>query len=168
MAQTKTLSWGKCTIFVRKLGKEIKKWIKIPTPVEDSTQLNPTKGDKKEAKIEGGDNEAVRYNKNTYDLTASIRIAPEQPKPVVDHDGIIGGEYEVVVAPEDPAAIAIKIDRSVMSAGPSFTAAEGIIQEYTWDALKPEEGDTVKYGIAKVTDTEGDISIDFTEQVIEE
>lgn len=169
MAQTKTLSWGECCIYVRKLAQEAAKWIKFPTPVEDSTQLEPTKGDKKEAKIEGGDNEAVRYGKNTYALNCNVRIAPEQPKPVVDHDGIISGEYEVIVVPEDPAAIAIKIDRSVMSAGPSFNASDGIIQEYTWDALKPESGDTVKYGLAKVSsDVESGITIEFTEQEVNE
>ncbi|MEQ2602876.1 hypothetical protein [Phocaeicola vulgatus] len=58
------LSWGKCTIKIGKLqssGEAPSSWIDIPTPVENSTKLTPTKGAKKEAKIEGGENEAVKY-----------------------------------------------------------------------------------------------------------
>lgn len=169
MTKTKTLSWGQCKIIVRKIGKKSAKWLLFPIPVEDSTQLEATKGAKKEAKIEGGENEAVRYDKNTYSLAANVRIAPEQPKPVVDHDGSVDGEYEVVVVPENPKAIAIKIDRSTISAGPSFNASEGIIQEYTWDALKPDSGDTVKYGIATLKETEGVIEdVEFEEIEIDE
>lgn len=63
------LSWGKCTIKIGKLqssGEAPSSWIDIPTPVENSTKLTPTKGAKKEAKIEGGENEAVKYAANTY------------------------------------------------------------------------------------------------------
>lgn len=52
------LSWGKCTIKIGKLqssGEAPSSWIDIPTPVENSTKLTPTKGAKKEAKIEGGE-----------------------------------------------------------------------------------------------------------------
>ena len=61
------LSWGKCTIKIGKLqssGEAPSSWIDIPTPVENSTKLTPTKGAKKEAKIEGGENEAVKYAAN--------------------------------------------------------------------------------------------------------
>ena len=57
------LSWGKPTIKIGKLGdgsKAPSSWIDIPTPVENSTKLTPTKGTKREAKIEGGENEAVK------------------------------------------------------------------------------------------------------------
>ena len=47
------LAWGKPRIFVKKLGVG-GSWIELPTPVEGSTQLSTTKGDKNEAKIEGG------------------------------------------------------------------------------------------------------------------
>ena len=48
------LSWGKCTIKIGKRqssGEAPSSWIDIPTPVENSTKLTPTKGAKKEAKI---------------------------------------------------------------------------------------------------------------------
>ena len=69
----KPIGWGKCSIIVKDLDVENSKWIKLPTPKEDSTQLQPTKGDKKEATVEGGENEDVKYGKNKYELAYTIR-----------------------------------------------------------------------------------------------
>ena len=54
------IGWGKPRIFVKDLDDQSAKWIELPTPVEDSTQLSTEKGDKQEAKIEGGENEIGR------------------------------------------------------------------------------------------------------------
>lgn len=92
------LSWGKCTIKIGKLqssGEAPSSWIDIPTPVENSTKLTPTKGAKKEAKIEGGENEAVKYAANTYTFEFEIRAGKGRRKPVEDTDGVITGEYAV-------------------------------------------------------------------------
>lgn len=67
MADKITISWGRPKIEVKKVGES--EWKVFATPVEDSTQLETTQGDKLEAKIEGGENEAVRYKSNTYQLT---------------------------------------------------------------------------------------------------
>ena len=51
------LSWGKCAIWLGKLGASDaapSSWTKVPTPVESSTILTPTKGEKTEAKIDNG------------------------------------------------------------------------------------------------------------------
>lgn len=147
------LSWGKCRIFLGKRGtsdEEPSSWIEVPTPVENSTTLTPTKGTKTEAKIEGGDNEAVRYAKNTYALVFQIRGAKDREKPVEDDDGVIEGEYSVKVMPEDPTAPGITIKKSTLSMSPSFSTADGIIWEYTADALKPDEGNSVVFEV--VTD----------------
>ena len=72
------LSWGKCKIWIGKLGDSDtppSSWTEVPTPVENSTVLTGTKGDKTEAKVEGGEVEAVKYGKNTYTLTFNIRAA---------------------------------------------------------------------------------------------
>lgn len=98
------LSWGKCTIKIGKLqssGEAPSSWIDIPTPVENSTKLTPTKGAKKEAKIEGGENEAVKYAANTYTFEFEIRAGKGRRKPVEDTDGVITGEYAVKLQPED-------------------------------------------------------------------
>lgn len=57
------IGWGKPRIFIKDLDAVSPAWEELPTPVEDSTQLTTTKGDKKEAKIEGGENEDVKYGK---------------------------------------------------------------------------------------------------------
>ena len=158
------LSWGKPGIYVGKLGGEgattYKKW---PTPVLDSTQLATTKGDKTEAKIEGGENEAVRYSKNTYALTLNIRAAAGRKKPVADSDGIVPGEYSLVLVPEDPTAPGMKIDRAVVSVEDTWNSADGGVWIYTFDALKPTEGDQVKWGIATVTGTDEAPTVSFVE-----
>ena len=112
------LSWGKCTIKIGKLqssGEAPSSWIDIPTPVENSTKLTPTKGAKKEAKIEGGENEAVKYAANTYTFEFEIRAGKGRRKPVEDTDGVITGEYAVKLQPEDKTVEGIIIDRSVLS-----------------------------------------------------
>ena len=64
------LSWGKPTIEFGKCGANgaaPTTWTELAyDPVESSTKLTPTKGEKKEAKVEGGENEAVKYARNTY------------------------------------------------------------------------------------------------------
>ena len=62
------IGWGKPRIFVKDLDASSPKWEELPTPVEDSTQLTTTKGDKQEAKIEGGENEDVKYGKTPMSL----------------------------------------------------------------------------------------------------
>ena len=158
------LSWGKCWIYVKKVAEEASKYIKFPVPVENSTQLNTTQGTKQEAKIEGGENEAVRYGRNTYALVSQVRIAANRLKPLADSDGKISGMYEVIVSPEDASAIGIKIDSAVVSCVTSYTSQDGLIAEYTFDAVKPAKGDTVKLGTVTVTgeDTEGE-SVTFAE-----
>ena len=66
------IGWGKPRVFIKDLDASAPKWEELPTPVEDSTQLTTTKGDKQEAKIEGGENEDVKYGKNTYALALNI------------------------------------------------------------------------------------------------
>lgn len=143
------LSWGKPKIWIGKRGEmdaEPSSWIEVPTPVENSTVLTPTKGEKKEAKIEGGENEAVKYAKNTYALTFQIRAAKDREKPVEDVDGTIEGEYALKLQPEDPTAPGLDIAKGVLSMMPSYSSEDGIMWEYTLDVLVPKEGgDSIKF-----------------------
>ncbi len=158
------LSWGKPSIYVGKLdGSNAVTYKKWYTPVLDSTQLETTKGDKSEAKIEGGENEAVRYAKNTYALTLSIRAAKGRKKPVSDSDGIVAGEYSLILVPEDPTAPGLKIDRATISVEDTWSAADGGTWAYTFDALKPATGDQVKWGVATVSGTDETPTISFVE-----
>lgn len=137
------LSWGKCTIWIGKLGEEDaapSEWTKVPTPVENSTVLTATKGDKTEAKVEGGEVEAVKYGKNTYSLAFNIRAAKGRKKPVEDKNGTIDGNYAVKLQPEDPTVEGLDIKKATLSMLPSFSTADGTIWQYTADVLLPEDG----------------------------
>lgn len=144
------LSWGKPTIKIGKLqanGEAPQSWVDIPTPVENSTKLTPTKGTKVEAKVEGGENEDVRYGKNTYAFEFEIRAAKGRQKPFEDNDGVIEGEYAVKLQPEDPTVEGIIIDRGTLSMEPTYDTENGTKWKYTLDALKPKSGNTVKFEV---------------------
>lgn len=136
------LSWGKPTIeFAECNGAEALKWKSIGyDPVEGSTKLTPTKGEKKEAKVEGGEVEAVKYAKSTFAFEFEVRAAKGRTKPITDLDGVIEGEYAFRLTPEDPECEGILIERSIVSLEETFDAAEGKKWKYTVDVLKPAGG----------------------------
>lgn len=152
------LNWGKPRLFIKDLDSENPKWEELPTPVQDSTTLETTKGDKQEAKIEGGENEDVKYSRNTYALNLSIRAAKGRKRPINDEDGVVNHNYAIVLQPEDVTTQGLAIEKSAVSVEDTFSAADGGIWAYAFDALKPAKGRQVKWGIVTVTDTEGDIT----------
>lgn len=133
------LSWGKPTIKVKKLGDESSTAVEFKTPVEDSTQLTTSKGDKTEAKVEGGGIEAVKYKRNTYALEFTIRLAKGEKKPIDDLDGVISGEYSLELTPEEAGAVGITMERCILSVEDAYTSADGITLKYTADAMIPED-----------------------------
>lgn len=148
------LSWGKPKMKIAKLdtqGAVTGSWIEIPTPIEGTTQMNVQKGQKREAKIEGGENEAVKYAANTYALEFEIRSAKGRNKPIEDVDGIISGEYALLLQPEDPTADGIQIDRAVVSVEDSYDSENGIKWKYTFDVVKPKKGEQVKYKVINLS-----------------
>lgn len=161
------LSWGKCTLFLLKSGDT--KWKRLVTPVEDSTNLTPTQGDKLEAKIEGGTNEAVKYKSNTYQLAYNIRKAQGRKQPVANKDGVVSAEYSVLMQPEDPTTDGFYIERTSVNVQDTYTTADGAIWQITHDALEPTKGNTVKWGTVTTSVTgSGDSAVNkvsFTENV---
>lgn len=153
------IGWGKPRIFKKRIdsGNE-GAWEEVPIPVEDSTTLETTKGDKTEAKLEGGSNEDVKYGANTYALAYTIRVAKGKVQPFEQNDGYVAGEYKVALQPEDPAVPGFLIDKSVVSAEDGFSTAEGGSIVYTHDALKPDNGNQIKWGVIKVTESDGTIT----------
>lgn len=147
------LSWGKPSIEFGKCGVNgaaPSAWTRLPyDPVENSTKLTPTKGEKKEAKVEGGENEAVKYAKNTFVFEFEVRAALGRTKPIEDNDGVIDGEYAFRITPEDAACEGILIDRSVVSMEETFDTAEGKKWKYAVDVLKPATGNQVKPYLAQ-------------------
>jgi hypothetical protein len=142
------LSWGKPKIEFGKCGADGSApitWTVLPyTPVENSTKLTPTKGAKKEAKIEGGENEAVKVAKSTYVFEFEVRAAKGRTKPIVDDDGVIDGEYAFRLTPADPECEGFLIEKSTASMEETFDAENGKKWKYTIDVLKPATGSQIK------------------------
>ena len=157
------IGWGKPHIFIKELGDVDAIWEEVPTPAEGTTELATEKGDKQEAKLEGGANEDVRYNKNTYALSFTIRAAKGRKKLMKDEDGIITSNYSIILQPEDPQIDGICIDKAQVSVEDTWSAEEGGAWIYTFDALQPDKGTQVKYGKVNVTGTGDDLNVAFTE-----
>lgn len=136
------IGWGKPTIEISKLDAEgaPTTWEKIRTPVQDTTQLVTTKGEKLEAPIEGGGFEDVKYKRNTYALEFELYASKGTEKPIVDDDGVVNDQYAVRVTPEDPTVEGVIIDRSTVSVEDTWAANIGGKWKYTFDVLVPMDG----------------------------
>lgn len=149
MAETNishNIGWGKPRLFIKKSGET--KWEELPTPVENSTELQPTKGEKKEAKIEGGQNEDVMYKRSTYAVVYNIRKKKARKTPIPHVDGVARDHYSFALQPEDPNCDGFKIDDTMVTVDDTFTAEDGAIWAIQHDAIAPEAADenTVKWG----------------------
>lgn len=137
---SKILSWGACQPYARKYSSDGTKgtdWITFDVPAEDSTSLETTEGDKTEATVEGGDNEAVRRSKNKYALSFEERMGKGYQYKVNETDGIVDGEYEFLLVPtENDGAPALYIPKSSATVSDSYTSADGTKVKYNFDALK--------------------------------
>ena len=133
------IGWGKPRIFVKKDGDDT--WKELPTAVEGTTALATTKGDKVEAKIEGGENEDVRYNRNTYALSLEIRAAKGRKRPIADNDGIINENYEVMLQPEDAEVDGFRIPTARVSIEDGWSAENGGTWIYTFDSLRSDKAE---------------------------
>lgn len=155
------VSWGKPAIFYKDLDTEDSKWQKLPDAAQDTVTLETTKGDKTEAKLEGGENEDVKYNRNTYALNAGVRAAKGRKKPFEDEDGIITKNYAIALQPEDPTNTGFYIQKAKVSLEDTFTAADGGQWNYAFDALKPENGSQLEWGVVTATQTTGGYTLTF-------
>ena len=157
------LSWGKPRIFVKALvdGGVLRE---LPTAVEGSVNLETTEGDKTEAKVEGGEIEAVRYNKSTYKLSMQIRMKAGSKMPFANQDGLVNDNYEVTLAPENAEAYGFRMNEAKVSVKTSFTTADGILVDVAFDALKNQAGDPqCEFGTVALTEAEGKVTaIEFT------
>ena len=148
------ISWGKPTIKIGKLGENDAAptdWIDIPTPVQGSTILTTTKGEKTEAPLEGGGFEDVRYNKNTYTLEFELYAKKGREKPVEDLDGVVSGLYALKLQPEDPTVDGISITKGVLSVEDTWDASIGGKWKYTLDVLIPSTGNQVEWEVVTFT-----------------
>jgi len=146
----KVLSWGKCTIEatpIENTGAPVNQKVTFPTPADGTTQLTTTQGDKTELKIEGGAVEAARYGANSYELSFQIRLHSTLATPPLNGtDGVVLGEYTVVIKPENSAAPQVTINRASCNVQISYTAAEGVVAAYTFSSL--DNGETGQITVA--------------------
>lgn len=142
----KKLMWGLALLAIaKKSSSGYGDFKKFPEIVEGSLSLVTTKGEKKEAKVEGGGVEAVKYSKNTYGLEASFRRGLDASDNVIKlpfeddlSDGVVDGVYYLRVQPEDKTAGGISVKEVVITTEDTHTSADGAIVKVTFDFIKPE------------------------------
>lgn len=156
------VNWGKPAVYYKDLDETTPTWYKMPDIVEDTTELQTTKGDKVEAKIEGGENEDVRFKRNTYALTLAIRDFKGRTQPISHSDGLVTHNYAIAVVPEDATCVGIYIPKSQVSVEDTYTAADGSRNIYTFDALKPTSGTQVQKGTIVATEGTGTAAGTYT------
>lgn len=153
------IGWGKPRVLYKDLDDSSASWREMPPIVESSTELTPTKGDKNEAKIEGGEIEDVKYNRNTYALACQVRAAKGRECPIEHNDGVVSHNYAVVVQPEDASVTGLCIIKAAVSVEDSFTSDEGGAWTFTFDALKKSSSlKQVYWGVIDITEADGAIS----------
>lgn len=161
------VNWGIPRIFVKDNDDNAGAWYEIPTPAEDTTELTSSQGDKMEAKIEGGENEDVKYKRSTYELAYNVRMLKGRQSPFPISDGVVDHKYAVLLQPEDPDCEGFYIEGSTVTVDVNYSAADGSRWEVHHDALKASRGDTVKWGkVTLATTGEGaqaTTKISFTE-----
>ena len=144
-------SWGKCSIFIQKVGTKKNEWDKLDTPKEDSTQITPTKGDTMTQTEEGGGTVDRKTKKSTYEAAYKLFYKKAVAQPFQTIDGVIEGNYRLAIQPEDPELPGVYMGNTTVGAEEAYTTADGALITYTHSALIPD-GDPV----AKTTDAKGD------------
>ena len=144
-------SWGKCSIFIQKVGTKKNEWDKLDTPKEDSTQITPTKGDTMTQTEEGGGTVDRKTKKSTYEAAYQLFYKKAVAQPFQTIDGVIEGNYRLAIQPEDPKLPGVYMGNTTVGAEEAYTTADGALITYTHSALIPD-GDPV----AKTTDAKGE------------
>ncbi len=143
----KQLMWGEALAAIarQKTDGSYDEFKKLPKCVENALNLTTTKGEKKEAKVEGGGIEAVKYAHNAYALAMSFRRGVVKGKPVTfpfeELDGVVDGIYALRVQPEDKTSGGLSVMEVVISTEDTYTTADGAIKVVTFDFIKPEENE---------------------------
>jgi len=152
------LSWGKPLLEICMLDNGVipanPVWMKIDTPVMNSTQLTSTEGTKREAQEEGGAVVDSYREKNKLTLTFELYAKKGFEKPIEDEDGAIVDNYAIRLTPEDPMVKGFVLPNCSVACGDSFDTENGEKWLYTFDCLKPLDGGTMKqeyFGVAART-----------------
>ncbi len=140
------LSWGKPKLEISKLDEngDATTWVVLDTPVENTTKMNVEKGERKEAKEEGGAVVDVRVGKNKYNLEFELYAKKGKDKPIEDEDGVIAGNYAIRLTPEDEAMKGFIMDNASVSVEDTWDSEIGGKWKYSFQGLKPKTGKILK------------------------
>lgn len=139
------ISWGTPKIYIADYnpanGADDYTWTQLDTPVEGTTQIETSEGDKQEAKEEGGAVVDTFRKKSNYTLTFALFEKKGKDKPTLlqDEDGIITRNIAVLLVPEDTACNGYFFPKTSVSFQQTWTAEEGGRWVYSFDALVPDK-----------------------------
>lgn len=142
------LSWGKCQVTLTPITSSgaTETAATFNRIVEGSTSLETTQGDKTEAKIEGGEVEAVRFGRNTYELSFQTRLGSDVVEPPIKgDDGVVAGEWTATLVPEANEAPGFTIARASVNVQVSYNSSDGAIATYTVTSMKPTTGQQITW-----------------------
>ena len=137
--------------------KDSSGWEELPTPKEDTTKLTANAGTEKTATEEGGGIVDYMPGKNSYTLEFDLFLKKGEELPTwlksdAINDGVVPGEHAFRVEGQDKGdesdtkgTWCILIERSVVRVEDSYSTADGSLLHVVATALKPKEGNTVKY-----------------------
>ena len=116
-------------------------WTAFGEIKEDSASLDVTEGELIEATEEGGGVVDARRKANKYVFVLELFVKKGDKRPIPDTNGIIADNYAVRLTPEDPQCEGFLLDKTNVTVSERWTAAEGKILRYTFDAIKPGKND---------------------------
>jgi len=141
---TSTTLLGKPKIEVKPAGSG-KNWTELDTPVEGSTSLETSEGTDLEAREEGGEVVDRISSAASYTLTFELFKKEGVALPFADTSGVVDGEWAVKVSSALRSnAPSFQIDRAVLKTSVIYTVNDTLRKRYTFSALKPISGDTLK------------------------
>lgn len=140
------LSWGKPKLEhgTSVAGAAATTWTAFETPKEDTTELTTTKGDKVEAKEEGGALVDARYKASAYELAFQLFVKKGDTRPMTDVDGVVAGDHSIRLTPEDDTTEGFIMDCCSVSVEETWKSAEGKLLKYTFTGKKPATGNICK------------------------
>ena len=139
-------NWGKPTIEIAKLGDNdtASEFTKVDNPVKDTTNLETTEGDVQYAEGEGGEIVDVKKESDRYVFNFTLFKKKGKEWPVEDKDGKVEGFYAMRLTPEDETVEGIQFAKSVMTAGKTYSVADGERREYKMHVINAADGKTIK------------------------
>lgn len=140
------LSWGKPKVEYALLGANDTPgdWKEFPEIVQDTAQLTTTEGTLVEANQEGGERVDARRSASAYSFALTVFAKKGDTKPIEDTNGIVPGNYAVRLTGEDVETVGFLMAKASVSAGDTWTSAQGTYWNYTFEGLRPASGKIVE------------------------